>query len=163
MTSLRRRMTEDMQVRSLSPHSQATYVQQVSLFARHFNKSPELLGPEEIRSYQVHLTNERKLAPSSIILAVAALRFLYKITLHKDWTLQEVIPTRGASSNRAKIYCSVLYVRLTGNLFVLSYCWRLPGAQKVGAVRYQMRGEPTRISQDCVGEQTQAVSLVELR
>jgi len=93
MTSLRRRMTEDMQVRSLSPHTQATYVQQVSLFARYFNKSPELLGPEEIHSYQVYLTNERKLAPSSIILAVAALRFLYKITLHKDWTLQEVIPT----------------------------------------------------------------------
>jgi integrase/recombinase XerD len=93
MTSLRRRMTEDMQVRSLSSHTQATYVQQVSLFARHFDKSPELLGPEEIRSYQVYLTNERKLAPSSIILAVAALRFLYKITLRKDWTLEEVIPT----------------------------------------------------------------------
>ena len=59
----------------------------------HFNRSPELLGPEEIRSYQVYLTNERKLAPSSIILAVAALRFLYKITLHKDWSLTEVIPT----------------------------------------------------------------------
>jgi integrase/recombinase XerD len=93
MTSLRRRMTEDMQVRSLSPQTQATYVQQVSLFARHFNESPELLGPEEIRSYQVYLTNERKLAPNSIILAVAALRFLYKITLHKDWSLTEVIPT----------------------------------------------------------------------
>jgi len=79
MTSLRRRMTEDMQVRSLSPQTQATYVQQVSLFARHFNRSPELLGPEDIRSYQVYLTNERKLSPSSIILAVAALRFLYKI------------------------------------------------------------------------------------
>jgi integrase/recombinase XerD len=78
MTPLRRRMTEDMQVRSLSPQTQATYVQQVSLFARHFNKSPELLGPEDIRSYQLYLTNERKLAPSSIILAVAALRFLYK-------------------------------------------------------------------------------------
>ena len=55
MTSLRRRMTEDMQVRSLSPQTQATYVQQVSLCARHFNRSPELLGPEEIRSYQVYL------------------------------------------------------------------------------------------------------------
>src|ERR1700731_3308384 len=93
MTSLRRRMTEDMQVRSLSPQTQATYVQQVSLFSRHFNKSPELLGPEDIRSYQVYLTNERRLAPSSIILAVAALRFLYKITLHKDWSLTQVIPT----------------------------------------------------------------------
>ena len=93
MTSLRRRMTEDMQLRSLSPHTQATYVQQVSLFARHFNKSPELLGPEDIRSYQLYLTNERKLAPSSILIAIAALRFLYKITLHKDWSLTEVIPT----------------------------------------------------------------------
>ena len=92
MTPLRRRMTEDMQVRNLSLHTQATYVQQVSLFARHFNKSPELLGPEEIRSYQVYLTNEKKLAPSSIIIAVAALRFLYKVTLHRDWSLEEIIP-----------------------------------------------------------------------
>jgi integrase/recombinase XerD len=92
MTSLRRRMTEDMQVRNLSSHTQATYVQQVSLFARHFNQSPELLGPEEIRSYQVYLTNEKKLSPGSILIAVAALRFLYKVTLQKDWSLEEVIP-----------------------------------------------------------------------
>ena len=64
MTTLRRRMIEDMQVRNLSLHTQDAYVQQVSQFARHFNRSPELLGPEEIRSYQVYLTNERKLAPS---------------------------------------------------------------------------------------------------
>jgi site-specific recombinase XerD len=82
MTSLRRRMTEDMQVRNLSPHTQDSYVQQVSLFARHFNESPEVLGPEEIRSYQLYLTNEKKLAPSSILTAIAALRFLYKVTLH---------------------------------------------------------------------------------
>ena len=93
MTNLRRRMMEDMQVRNLSQHTQDAYVQQVSQFARHFNRSPELLGPEEIRSYQVYLRNERKLASSSIILAVAALRFLYKITLRKDWSLEEVIPT----------------------------------------------------------------------
>src|SRR6516165_6158214 len=93
MTTLRRRMMEDMQLRNLAQHTQDAYVQQVSQFARHFNKSPELPGPEQIRSYQVYLSNERKLAPSSIILAVAALRFLYKITLHKDWSLQEVIPT----------------------------------------------------------------------
>ena len=85
-------MIEDMQVRNLSPHTQDSYVQQVSLFARHFGKSPELLGPEEIRSYQVYLTNEKKLAPSSILIAVAALRFLYKVTLHRDWSLEEIIP-----------------------------------------------------------------------
>ena len=92
MTPIRQRMTEDMQVRNLSPHTQASYVQQVSLFARYFSKSPELLGPEEIRAYQVYLTNERKLATSSILIAISALRFLYKITLHKDWTFDDIIP-----------------------------------------------------------------------
>ena len=52
-------MTEDMQVRNLSPHTRNSYVQQISLFARHFSKSPEELGPDEIRSYQVYLTNEK--------------------------------------------------------------------------------------------------------
>jgi integrase/recombinase XerD len=92
MTTLRQRMTEDMQVRNLSPHTQTSYVQQVSLFARHFHKSPEALGPEEIRTYQVYLTNEKKLAPGSILIAVAALRFLYKVSLKKEWPFDEVIP-----------------------------------------------------------------------
>jgi integrase/recombinase XerD len=86
-------MTEDMQVRNFSPHTQESYVQQVSLFARHFSKSPEKLGPEEIRSYQLYLTNERKLAPISILIAICALRFLYKVTLRKDWSLEEILPT----------------------------------------------------------------------
>ena len=60
MSSLRRRMTEDMQIRNLAVHTQNTYLLQVSMFARHFSKSPEVLGPEEIRTYQVYLTNEKK-------------------------------------------------------------------------------------------------------
>jgi site-specific recombinase XerD len=85
-------MTEDMQVRNLALNTQTSYVQQVSLFARHFDKSPEQLGPEHIRSYQVYLTNEKKLAPGSVLIAVAALRFLYKVSLKKDWTFEDVIP-----------------------------------------------------------------------
>ena len=92
MTSLRKRMTEDMQVRNLELNTQTSYVQQVSLFARHFDKSPELLGPDDIRAYQIYLTNEKKLATSSILTAVAALRFCYKVSLKKDWTLDDVIP-----------------------------------------------------------------------
>jgi len=85
-------MTEDMQVRNLARNTQTSYVQQVSLFARHFNKSPELLGPEDIRTYQVYLTNERKLAPGSVVIAVSALRFLYKVSLKKDWSFEDLIP-----------------------------------------------------------------------
>jgi integrase/recombinase XerD len=92
MTSLRQHMIGDMQVRNLSLHTQASYVQQVSLFARHFRQSPQALDPEEVRAYQLYLTNERKLATSSILIAVAALRFLYKVTLHKDWRSEQTIP-----------------------------------------------------------------------
>ena len=92
MTPLRQRMIEDIQVRNLSPHTQASYLQQVALFARHFHTPPERLGPEEIRAYQVYLTNDKKLAPSSILTAVAALRFLYKVTLKKDWRFDDIIP-----------------------------------------------------------------------
>ena len=93
MTSLRQHMLEDMQVRNLSPHTQRAYVEHVARFARHFGRSPNALGPDQIRTYQIFLTNEKQLAPSSIVITVAALRFLYKITLHKDWSLEEVIPT----------------------------------------------------------------------
>ena len=92
MTSLRQRMLEDMQVRQLSSCTQRTYVETVARFARHFDRSPARLGPEEIRDYQVYLTNERGLAPSSLIVAVSALRFLYRVTLHKRWVFDDVIP-----------------------------------------------------------------------
>jgi integrase/recombinase XerD len=92
MTSLRQRMLEDMQIRNLAINTQESYLQQVSLFARYFNQSPERLGPEQIRAYQVYLTNERKLATSSILTAISALRFLYKVTLKQGWTLEDIIP-----------------------------------------------------------------------
>ena len=92
MTSLRQRFIEDMQIRNLAVNTQHSYVQQVSRFARHFNKSPELLGPEQIRAYQVYLTNEKKLATSSILIAISALRFLYKVTLKKNWSFDDIIP-----------------------------------------------------------------------
>lgn len=92
MTPLRQRMIEDMRVRNLAVNTQLSYMQQVSLFARHFNRSPEQLGPEEIRAYQVYLTDEKKLAPGSVLIAVAALRFLYKVSLKRDWPFDDVIP-----------------------------------------------------------------------
>ena len=92
MTSLRRRMLEDMRIRNLAVNTQEAYVQQVSLFARYFHQSPERLGPEQIRAYQLYLTTEKKLAPGSILIAVSALRFLYKVTLQKDWTFKFIIP-----------------------------------------------------------------------
>jgi site-specific recombinase XerD len=93
MTPLRHRMIEDMQIRNLTPETQRAYLQQISQFARHFGKSPELLGPDEIRTYRLHLTQERRLSASSIMVAVAALRFLYSVTLKQNWSVNEVVAT----------------------------------------------------------------------
>jgi site-specific recombinase XerD len=83
-------MTEDMQVRNLAPGTQASYIRLVALFARHFNKPPERLGPEQIRAYQVYLTNVKKMEPGSAAVAVSALRFLYKVSLKKNGRFQDL-------------------------------------------------------------------------
>jgi integrase/recombinase XerD len=92
MTPLRQRMLEDMQLRNLSPLTQRAYTEHVARFARHFHRSPDQLGPEEIRTYLLYLTHERQLAPRSIIVAVAGLRFLYTVTLQQPWAVAVVIP-----------------------------------------------------------------------
>ena len=66
MTPLRQRMLEDMGIRNLAENTQLSYLRQVSSFARHFQRSPEKLGPEEVRAYQVHLVEVRKLSPCSL-------------------------------------------------------------------------------------------------
>jgi site-specific recombinase XerD len=90
MTPLRQRMLEDMGIRNLAENTQLSYLQQVSLYAGHFHRSPAELGPEEVRAYQVHLTTTRKLAPSSISIATSALRFLYKVTLKREWSPDDI-------------------------------------------------------------------------
>ena len=90
MTPLRQRMLEDMGIRNLSKNTQRCYVQQVQAFAQHFHRSPDALGPDEVRAYQIHLVEKRKLAPSSIVSATAALRFLYQVTLKRNWSPQDI-------------------------------------------------------------------------
>ena len=90
MTPLRQRMLQDMGIRNLALNTQLAYVQQISAFARHFDCSPEALGPEQVRTYQVHLIEERKLAAGSLSVVAAALRFLYKITLRRAWNDDDI-------------------------------------------------------------------------
>ena len=93
MTPLRQRMLDDMQIRNLAPATQRAYVEHVGQFARHFGRSPAALGPEEIRAYQVYLAKDKQVAPATLGVAVAALRFLYIVTLQKRWAVEVVIPT----------------------------------------------------------------------
>jgi integrase/recombinase XerD len=61
MTPLRRRMTEDLTLHNISPKTARRYIKWVADFAQHFHISPEQLGPEHVRSYLLHLLQERKM------------------------------------------------------------------------------------------------------
>jgi integrase/recombinase XerD len=89
MTPLRQRMLEDMQIRQLSPHTQRAYVAAVARFAKHFGRSPAELGLEDIRTFQLHLVSQG-IGHSNFTVIVSALRFLYRITLRKDWRVDEI-------------------------------------------------------------------------
>jgi site-specific recombinase XerD len=80
MSPLRRRMTEDMTIRNLSPATQRSYLHAVSRFSQYFGHSPDRLGLEEVRAYQVHLAS-KGVAWGSLNQVVCALRFFYGVTL----------------------------------------------------------------------------------
>jgi integrase/recombinase XerD len=85
MTPLRLRMIEDMRLRNYSAGTQRSYLHYVEDFARHYWKSPDLMGPEEIRAYQLHLIDKRQLSPQTVNGFVSAAKFLYTVTLEMPW------------------------------------------------------------------------------
>jgi site-specific recombinase XerD len=80
MTPLRQRFIDDLRVRNYAKKTIDTYVGRVAAFAKHFCKSPDLMGPEEVRAFQLHLL-QRRVSWSQYNQLVCALRFLYGITL----------------------------------------------------------------------------------
>ena len=109
MTRLRARMLEDLRVRNYSPKTQRIYVAKVAAFAAHFGRSPAGLGKEEIRTYLLHLRDERKVSWSTFNQTVAALRFLYRWTLGREEVLPHIPYPRG--ERRLPTVLSVAEVR----------------------------------------------------
>lgn len=92
---LRTRMIEDLRIRNYSPLTIKAYVRCVALFAKHFGRSPEDLGVDEIRKYQLHLVEEKKASWAFFNQTVCALRFLYRTSLEKDWPVKHIPHPRG--------------------------------------------------------------------
>jgi site-specific recombinase XerD len=89
VTHLRKMMLEELQRRNYAETTIDCYIRAVEDFSRHFNCSPDRLGPRHIREYQAELFQKRKLSPNTVAQHLAGLRFFYGKTLKKAWSITE--------------------------------------------------------------------------
>jgi hypothetical protein len=93
ISPLRRRMIDDMMIRNLSPATQQSYLYAVAKFSRHFGRSPNRLGLEKVRAYQLHLIAQQR-SWSHINQVVCALRFFYGVTLGWADAFERIVAAR---------------------------------------------------------------------
>jgi integrase/recombinase XerD len=90
MAELRRRMIEELRLRNYSPNTITVYIRGAAQFAQHFRLSPDGLGPEHIRQYQLFLVQQKKVSWALFNQTVCALRFFYHHILHRDWMIEPI-------------------------------------------------------------------------
>lgn len=105
MGHVRDQMTTDLKLAGLAESTRTRYLNCAKRFVKHFMRSPEELGEEEVRAFMLHLTEERQLSVGTRLPYLAALKFLFGVTLkrpeviaHIPWPRQKrstpAVPTR---------------------------------------------------------------------
>ena len=77
-------MSEDMRLRDFRPRTQEGYLLAVRQFMNWVQRAPSRLEDEHVRAYFLYLREEKKLAPSTINIAVHALRFFFRHTVRRE-------------------------------------------------------------------------------
>lgn len=96
VTPLRQRMIDDMKLRGLSAKTQQAYLGAIGQLAAHYRRSPERISEEDLRVYFLHLKEVRKLARSTITIAICAVKFLFERSLGRKWPVLEIVrPPKG--------------------------------------------------------------------
>lgn len=90
MSSLRQRLIHDLQLRNRSAGTIRTYVSHIAGLARYYRQPPEQLDQEQVRAYLIHLVQEQRVSFSHYNATVCALRFLYRVTLGRDWPIERL-------------------------------------------------------------------------
>jgi integrase/recombinase XerD len=127
VTQLRKRVLEELERRNYSQATARVYVGAIQRFAEYFHRSPDQLGPEQVRQYQLHLVQKLKLRPKSVRLHIAALRFLFLKTLKRNWRRDDLplpktprqLPTVLSPEEVARLIVSASNVRHRAILMTL--------------------------------------------
>jgi integrase/recombinase XerD len=93
MTPLRERMMEDMRIRGMGEKAQKSHIRAIKDFAKFLKRSPDTATPEELRAYQLHMTDTGVTA-STFNTRIIALRFFFSTNLRarRDEALHAVPP-----------------------------------------------------------------------
>ena len=83
MGQRRDQMDGDLRLKGFRPVTRYHYLRCARRFAAHYRKSPAVLGEAEVRAFLLHLIDERQAKPATVRMYVAALKFLYAITLRR--------------------------------------------------------------------------------
>jgi site-specific recombinase XerD len=84
-------MIDDMRMRNLAKLTQRNYVRAVAQLAQHFRTSPDQLDREQVREYLLYLVKERHVAPNTYNVVHSGLKFLYHVTLGRDWAMENLV------------------------------------------------------------------------
>ncbi len=91
MTELRQRFIRDLQLHNFSDRTVEAYVRAVKQLAQHFNKSPGLIGEEELKAYFIYNRNVRKWSRAASTISICGIKFFYIHTLGKEWTTFKLV------------------------------------------------------------------------
>ena len=83
-------MLADLQLSGATPRTQKSYLREAGNLAKYFNRSPAELGEEELKEYMLYLMKERHLSAGTFRFYVAALKFLYRTTLKREWAVEKI-------------------------------------------------------------------------
>lgn len=96
MSRWRDRMSENLRLHDYRERTQASYMLATDLFFRWVNKPPAKVEEGDLRTYFLHLREEKKQAPSSINVAICATRFFFVDTMQRDWSVFDLVRARRA-------------------------------------------------------------------
>ena len=97
MKRLRDQMLADLQLSGATQRTQETYLREAGNLAKYFNRSPAELGEDELKEYMLYLMKERHLSAGTFRFYVAALKFLYRTTLKREWAVEKIRYPRAQS------------------------------------------------------------------
>ncbi len=90
MTPMRQRFVEDLKIRKFAPKTQCNYIRCIEQYAEYFGKPVDELGLEDVRAFLLYLVSEAEVSLAVLRTYVAALRFLYQVTLGMPWSVEQI-------------------------------------------------------------------------